>query len=359
VRTLLLVVLAAACSGGAGDSPVPGTGNNTGVDAGPVADAPPPPPRSGQTHHSGWIEAGNGAGYDSFAANAAWFDTIHPQWYTLGSDGVSIKNGKGMDDARVTTAARANNVLLIPMIAGVSGSGPIVNMISSPSKRAEHIANLVALVDQKGYDGINIDYEKVPESDKALFTQFMSELAVAMHAHGKQVGLAVTAIFQAKGSVFDYPGLAAVVDEVDIMGYDFHWSGGPHRGPVAPLSWIKAVVAYVASTGQPQKFILGLPNYGIAGSWYSTDAGCARACRGAIATTSDELAGCSLNWAHLSTEGRSPNCDSGQGRIYFDDLQSLEEKVAEAKAAGLGGVTFWALGDDLPGVFAMVSKYFP
>jgi hypothetical protein len=83
---------------------------------------------------------------------------------------------------------------------------------------------------------------------------------------------------------------------------------------------------------------------------------------GRYATTTTHMEHCSEG--HYEA-GRSPNGRLPDGRyVFFDDLASLEEKVAEAPRAGLGGVTVWAIGGAPTGpggqsFFAMIRAHFP
>jgi hypothetical protein len=70
------------------------------------------------------------------------------------------------------------------------------------------------------------------------------------------------------------------------------------------------------------------------------------------------------NGGPVIASGRAPNAQSSQGHLYFDDLASLEEKVAAAASAGIGGISYWNVGGepDRPGArsfFDMVRAYFP
>src|SRR5437660_11609234 len=103
-----------------------------------------------------------------------------------------------------------------------------------------------------------------------------------MHAAGKQVSIAVPGLEQgATNNAWDYDALSAVLDQLHIMGYDYHWLGGDHAGPTAPLGWIDAVGVHAAATGHAKKFVLGLPNYGLNTGWFGTLKQSAAACTGA------------------------------------------------------------------------------
>src|SRR5262245_27235068 len=107
----------------------------------------------------GWIGPGDSAGASVFAAHADWYDAIHPDWYALNSDSVTVRALSGADNATVRQAAAAHGVRLVPLIAAVEDASWIRTMMSSPTLRSQHIRNLVALAVNKGYDGLDLDYE--------------------------------------------------------------------------------------------------------------------------------------------------------------------------------------------------------
>jgi spore germination protein YaaH len=157
------------------------------------------------------------------------------------------------------------------------------------------------------------------------------------------------------------------------MGYDFHYLGS-HPGPIAPLGWLQQVFAYVASISSgtvKQKFILGMPNYALAGpdsgvtTWSGTSMDAINLLGGAYTSTTTHMSVCPLTNGVTMAAGLAPNGTSTvDGHVYFDDLASLEQKVAAAQTAGLGGVTYWTIGGepDRPGTrdfFTMVRAYYP
>src|ERR1041385_1937893 len=103
-----MLVFWVGCGGGGGGGAAGDTGSfdpgSPTVGGGLPADQP-----SSRYARSGWIEAGNPAGEQSFIAHASWFDAIHPAWWKLTADGsqiIAIPNGdvdqhrRGMDPGR-------------------------------------------------------------------------------------------------------------------------------------------------------------------------------------------------------------------------------------------------------------------
>jgi chitinase len=272
------------------------------------------------------------------------------------------------------TTSGGKRTLLIPTIAAADGSQPqwASQMIHDATLRAQHEAAIVSLVTSKGYDGIDLDYEHLPDTDKAAFSLFATELGALLHAQGKTLSFAVGGLTTAKYSHWDYDVLSTAADQLHVMGYDFHYLGS-HPGPVAPLGWIKQVLGYINTIGgggRAGKFILGLPNYGLAGSdtgttgWFGSSMDCINLVGGTYATTTTHMSVCPLTNGTTIDPGRAPNATSSQGHLFFDDLASHEEKVAAAQEAGLGGITYWTIGGepDRPGpksFFEMIRTYFP
>jgi chitinase len=324
---------------------------------------------------TGYVPLDQDPGYLAFVAHAADFDAVHPMWYSLASTTTFKPSyGEGSPLVLGNTTAGGKRTLLIPTIAAADASQPqwASQMIHDATLRAQHEAAIVSLVTSKGYDGIDLDYEHLPDADKAAFSVFATELGALLHAKGKTLSFAVGGLITAKYSHWDYDALSTAADQLHVMGYDFHYLGS-HPGPVAPLAWIQQVTAYINTIGgggRAGKFILGLPNYGLAGddagvtTWFGSSMDSINLVGGSYATTTTHMSVCPLTNGTSMPAGRAPNATSSKGHLFFDDLASHEEKVAVAKQAGLGGITYWTIGGepDRPGpksFFEMIRSYFP
>lgn len=317
----------------------------------------------------------NGA-YDTFAAHAAEMDAVHPTWYHLTSVSDISARSIGFEDLRVmgNTTASGKRTRLIPTIQAEDLPDRLFahRIIHDPALRAAHVAALVDLAVSRGYDGLDLDYEHLDQTlgpgesrraERAAFSAFIAEAAAAMRAAGKELTLAVPVQGGHPDEIYDYEALSAAADHVHIMGYDYHYEAGPHPGPVAPLGWIRDVVDRVGRIDggrRKERFVLGVPNYGLRGSVVcSPTTSCLALAGPGYRTTTDHM-------KHEGVDpGRSPNQILASGeQLFFDDLASLEEKVEVARIGGLGGVAYWAIGGepDRPGsrtFFQMVRAHFP
>ena len=351
------------------------------ADASFTTSSPSTNPPANKHRFCGWLQAtgyvavDQDPGYLAFVAHAADFDAVHPMWYSLASTTTFKPSyGEGSPLVLANTTAGGKRTLLIPTIAAADASQPqwASQMIHDATLRAQHEAAIVSLVTSKGYDGIDLDYEHLPDADKAAFSLFAQELGAQLHAKGKTLSFAVGGLITAKYSHWDYDALSQVADQLHVMGYDFHYLGS-HPGPVAPLGWIQQVLTYINTIGgggRAGKFILGLPNYGLAGddagvtSWFGSSMDSINLVGGVYSSTTTHMGVCPLTNGTTMPSGRAPNATSSKGHLFFDDLASHEEKVIAAQQAGLGGITYWTIGGepDRPGpksFFEMIRSHFP
>ena len=117
-----------------------------------------------------------------------------------------------------------------------------------------------------GYDGINIDFENGPATDRDALTAFVSELAAQLHAIGKDLSVEVSAKFQhtttGRSGLYDYEALGAAADHVFVMNWGWHWSTS---APGAPddMEMCRRVADYVASMPNKERFVLATHMYGM------------------------------------------------------------------------------------------------
>lgn len=240
----------------------------------------------------------------------------------------------------------------------------IRELLGSSENRNNAIEQLLSLVQDAGGDGVNIDFEFVPEglvgespTPKENFVTFMSDLTTAFHAaiNESHVSLATPAVDW--GGTYDYDELALATDGLMIMGYGYHWSGG-NPGPVAPivgggiwgeksLSW--TIEDYLTFGGEENRgrFILGLPLYGR--EWPTTDLtvpGTATATGPAKSLAQcDTLFSEGKLWDETSSTPYKLISTNGQpSQLFCEDLESLAAKYELIEAYDLGGVMFWDVG---------------
>ena len=228
--------------------------------------------------------------------------------------------------------------------------------MSNANYRQNIITTLVNSVSSAGADGVNIDFEGLPSSQKENMVQFITDLKAAFNnaIPGSQVTLATPAVDWS--GAWDYDELASISDGLMIMGYDYHWSNAPTTGPVAPLTgWGTYNVTWTVndyltwSGGLNDKLILGCPYYGYDWPAESGSAGANTTASGTakIYSVAEPLA---QTYGKLrDNDSQSPwyrYQSSGWRQCWYDDSLSLSLKYDLVNQHDLQGIGIWALGYD-------------
>ena len=302
---------------------------------------------------SAWVPAWDSSAITIMGRHAGDLDESNPGWYTAQADGTIAKSSGGENPS---LRAALTGTLLVPTIKnnpGGSFNGEMMAaIVNSPELREKHADAIAQLVAQNAYDGIDIDYERMPSSSKAGFTAFVQSLAGKLHASGKKLSITVYAkTAEANWSgpgAQDWPAIGAAADSVKIMAYDNHWSTSS-AGPIAPLTWLEQIVAYAANTLPIQKVMVGLPWYGY--DWLASNGA---AVTYAEAMTRAQSAGV--------TVGHDANGEAtftyGQRTVYFQDATSYRRKVETivARYPDIGGFAHWRVGAEDPEIWNVIGQ---
>lgn len=320
-------------------------------------------------------------GLQSFTEHTNDLNEINPVWYNLNSSynqpGVETFTTNLFHKGPIETLARTNGVKLVPTIQnwGTTNFDPkvISRIINNPVDRYEHVREILELVIENEYDGIDIDYENLLVTDMEEFSAFIRELGTALHDHGKLLSIALhpktttEANWSGPGAQ-DWVVMAQYADELKIMVYDFHWISY-HAGPISPLDWLRDVLEYAATIPEAKgKIIIGLPLYGY--DWGPEGIAKALTYNDAIKLMTDrnvysasrEHADDSEDFCRFYTDNNEPHfqyqLDGATHTVYFQDVQAIEKRVAIVKEyPGLvKGVAFWRLGGESPEMWTKVGN---
>jgi spore germination protein len=305
-------------------------------------------------------------GFDVIRANADLFSDISPFWYRIEADGhvtpYTTDGGASYEDPSILSFLHANGILVIPTVAnilnGVWDGALVSRILADPALTAVNIDSLVQLAVTHGYDGIDLDYENLSASDRLAFTDFVNQLAVALHANGKLLTVNVYAKTSEPGTwsgpqAQDWWAIGQVVDQVRIMTYEYHWStSGP--GPIAPVDWVGDVLTFARTTIPAQKIMQGVPLYGY--DWVG-QSGVDLVWEQTMALV--QQYGATVQWDATSA---SPWFEYVAKRtrhtVWFENASSVDAKLQVNVAQDVGGVSFWRLGGQDPEVWSTLRTRF-
>lgn len=286
------------------------------------------------------------------------------------SDGTLTKSGTywtawaSSHMTNVINAAHAEGVkvvLTVTMMAWDGNYTAMSTLLNSPTLRTKLANEIAATVTARNADGVNLDFEPMPNSLQAAYTAFVRNVRTALG--NRSLTVAVTGGAATWDEGYDLAGLTAsgAADAVMVMGYDLNWSGSSHAGGVAPIVSpysidVDTAMGDFLDALPASRIIWGVPYYGRA--WTTTSATLnGRTCRNAGTCTAASWTFTYANAVPAAAQrgrrwdpaGQVPwytyasSTYDAQVQAYYDDAQSLDVKYDLVNQHGLRGVGIWHL----------------
>ena len=240
-------------------------------------------------------------------------------------------------------------LVLTPFTQGVFNNQLIQTLVEEESVRKNVITNLLKVVEEKGYVGVDVDFEYVRAQNREGYAEFVGELRAAMNEKGYRVSVALAPKTSSdqKGLLYegiDYALLGEQADRLFLMTYEWGYSYGPPMA-VAPLTKVRQVVEYALTQIPAEKLLMGIPNYGY--NWtipYEKGVTKAETIGNVEAVRLAVEYGAPIQY---DQEAQSPYFTyRNQGReqeVWFEDVRSIAAKIELAKEYELYGVGYWNL----------------
>ena len=93
------------------------------------------------------------------------------------------------------------------------------------------------MLQEYGFDGLDLDFEFPAAQDKANFATWVRELYADLNPRGLELTAAVSAFGPKIREGLDVPVISANLDAIHIMSYDLHGSWESTADHHAPLSY--------------------------------------------------------------------------------------------------------------------------
>jgi len=271
-------------------------------------------------------------------------------------------------------AAGVSVHLTVTMMAWDLDYAAMTALLTSATNRTRLATEIAAAVKARNADGVNLDFEPMPNSLEASYTAFVRDVKAALLRAGGGSTLTVAATGGAASwdEGYDLPGLVApgAADAIMAMGYDYSWSGSARAGGVAPLDSpymldVRTSLNDYLAKVPASKLIWGVPYYGRAWTTQSSSVNSLTCTSASICPTGKAAAGAfGRSWVPGYVNAREAAQQYGRlwdatGGVpwyryqsstygtwvqgYYDDAASLRLKYDLARSRGLRGVGVWHL----------------
>jgi spore germination protein YaaH len=287
--------------------------------------------------------------FPSMKANYQYMTAVAPFWYRAKSDGTL----ETKESQLVYDTAKQSGLQIYPLITNKTGATDIV--LGDAAVRTKVIDTIVKIVQEKQYDGVNIDFELLKPEHRENLNAFMAELYPKIKQLNKTVIVSIfpkVDVDESVSGAYDYPQLANNADYLQIMTYDKHWATSK-PGAIAPVDWYEKNIQYaIQNAGGPHKVIIGVSAYGY--DWPKGEAG-------ETVTYVDAIVLAEKNGAKIQYDeaAQAPHFSYSGHEVWFEDARSTAAKLAIIAKYNPAGIAIWRLGQEQPEAWKEIAGKFP
>lgn len=279
-----------------------------------------------------------------------YLDSLYCFSYGFTRDGELVPEADEplIEQARLFGAAPV--LVLTPRSGREAFNNKLINdIVNDYQARQNFIDNISDVLREKGYGGLDMDFEFISAENRDAYTELIRLLSEELHRNGLtlSVALAPKTYREQPGLLYegiDYGGIGQYADSVMLMTYEWGYTYGPPLA-VAPLPNVRAVVEYALTEIPADKINLGIPNYGY--DWalpYRQGTTAAVTIGNAYAIETARRFGATIMYDQTAQSPYFEYSSQGVGHIvWFEDARSIAQKFSLIGEYGLRGAGWWSL----------------
>ncbi len=257
-----------------------------------------------------------------------------------------------VNDDEVIRLAYDYSAAPIMLISSMDANGVFNSYIASEVFRNEAaqdnlIDNILSTMKQKGYVGLDVDFEFIEPDDRLVYQEFLRNVTARLNAEGYTVNvdLAPKVSADQPGLLYeahDYEAIGGIADTVLLMTYEWGYMYSEPKA-VAPIPEVRRVLDFGVSVIEPKKIYMGVPNYG-----YDWNLPYVKGTAATVIGNDEAVRIAAQNNASIQFDERaqSPyfNYTDQFGRqheVWFEDARSIDAKLRLIDEYGLLGAGYW------------------
>lgn len=220
-------------------------------------------------------------------------------------------------------------------------------LLESPDLQQTVLTNILNVIKEKGYAGLDIDFEFIPPQTAQAYIDFVQLASSILNPEGYlvHVDLAPKSSATQPGLLYEahnYAALGAAANQVLVMTYEWGYTYGPPMA-VAPLNQVRRVLEYAITEIPTEKIQMGIPNYGY--DWQLPyESGRAAVSIGNMQAL--EIAAAYQTEILYDELAQSPyfyyTDENGTSHVvWFEDVRSITAKLNLLQELNLNGAGYW------------------
>ncbi len=277
-----------------------------------------------------------------------------PFAYRIREDGTLREINDGPAIQAMLSGSVAPMMCITNFTAEDPGTRLVHTILSDPRLQDRLLEETVRTMRQKGYRGLNIDFENVEPADRQNYNQFLERAVRTLHPYGYFVSssLAPKISPDQKGLLYeahDYSAHGRILDFVILMTYEWGYRLGPPQA-ISPLNQIRRVLDYAVTAIPRDKILMGFQLYardwllpheeGMEAETFDMQEAVRRAVRYGAEIQFDPVSQTPF-FRYRDESGRLHE-------VWFEDARSAQAKFDTVKNYRLRGISYWVLGYPFP-----------
>ncbi len=258
-----------------------------------------------------------------------------------------------INDEEVIEMMRTNGTAPLMLLSTLTPEGFFSNSLAhslliNTQTQDVLIENVLNTMREKGYYGLDIDFEYVLPEDKDAFVAFVEKVAARLNAEGFEVFVALAPKVSADqpGLLYeshDYARLGAAANYVLLMTYEWGYTYGPPMA-VAPINKVREVLDYAVTEIPREKIFMGIPNYGY--DWtlpFVRGTSRARSVGNVEAVELAAQVGAIIEFDEVAMAPYFYYNDAmgNEHVVWFEDARSIAAKLDLIREYGFRGAGYW------------------
>lgn len=257
-------------------------------------------------------------------------------------------------DEKMISAAYAQGAAPLLTITNIGTSGGFGSdiahaVLTDGVAQDTFMQNMLSVLRQRGYYGVNLNFEYVFPFDRDSFNGFLRRLSQELHSRGYYLisTVAPKTSDDQQGILYcaqDYAAHGAYSDRVVIMTYEWGYTLSPPQA-VSPVNRIRQTLDYAVTKIPPGKILMGFSNYGY--NWRLPHRQ-GQAAQVISNTAAQNLASVNFSEVKFDAKAQAPyfrytDPSGAHHEVWYEDARSVKAKLKLVSEYKLAGISCWPL----------------
>ncbi|MBV9986648.1 MAG: glycosyltransferase [Chitinophagaceae bacterium] len=277
----------------------------------------------------------------SLERNISKLNLVIPEWLFI--DPVADTLFTNIDK-KAFNLIKAARVEVMPILSNnfkeVFHGDAVHRILTNPFKRQRLINDLIRVLKQYDFAGVNVDFEELQETQDETLVSFQKELYEKLHAQNFLVTQDVIPF----NEDYNFKALSNYNDYLILMAYDEHHAE-TKPGPIGSQRWIQAALDKMDNQVAPEKIILGMGAYGYDWKEKSNKVSTFSYYQ-ALANARESDAVVDFDNDTYNLHYRYYDSDDSVHEVHFTDAATNFNTLRFATEYRLAGTAVWRLGSE-------------